>query len=109
MEVCVPIPSPQLQTLTEVTCRPFVAYAVTVYIGIQLYDRLVLGPLDKAAEEVEKEMTEEELMEADNPFFIPFPGTTKELKPKPYRGTDPEWKEFVKFSKDRQLQARVRG
>ena len=51
----------------------------------------------------------EALQEEVEPFFIPFPGTTKEIKPKPYRGSDPEWQEFVKFSKDQDLGKRVRG
>ncbi|EHK96289.1 hypothetical protein M7I_7996 [Glarea lozoyensis 74030] len=47
-------------------------------------------------------------LEQEKALFIPFPGTTKQLRPKPYRGSDPEWKEFIKFSKDRSLQDKVR-
>ena len=43
------------------------------------------------------------------PLFIPFPGTTKQLKPVPYRGSDPEWQEYIKFSQDQKLAKRVRG
>jgi hypothetical protein len=43
------------------------------------------------------------------PMFIPFPGTTKELKPLPYRASDPEWQEFLKINKDRNLSKRIRG
>jgi hypothetical protein len=53
----------------------------------------------------EKELEEEE----EKPLFIPFPGTTKQLKPQPYRGSDPEWQEFIKFSKDQELAKSVRG
>jgi hypothetical protein len=88
--------------------RPILVYGITAYVGISVYERLVLDPLDRALEQEMKDLPTEEL-EEDKPIFIPFPGTTKELKPKPYRGTDPEWKEFVKFSKDRPLQDRVRG
>ena len=52
---------------------------------------------------------EEEDEEEHKPLFIPFPGTTKELKPAPYSGSDPEWREFVKISKDKELIKRVRG
>ena len=83
-------------------------YGITAYVGISIYERLVLDPLDRALEQELKELPAEEL-EEDKPLFIPFPGTTKELKPKPYRGSDPEWQEFVKFSKDRPLQEKVRG
>lgn len=58
-------------------------------------------------EEEVKNMPEEELEEGG--LFIPFPGTTKQLKPNPYRGSDPEWQEFIKFSKDQGLAKSVRG
>jgi hypothetical protein len=69
----------------------------------------VLDPLERAAVEALKDMPEELTEEDPKPLFIPFPGTTKQLKPKPYRGTDPEWQEFIKFSKDQKLAQRVRG
>ena len=53
----------------------------------------------------EKELEEDE----EKPLFIPFPGTTKQLKSQPYRGSDPEWQEFIKFSKDQELAKSVRG
>jgi hypothetical protein len=56
-----------------------------------------------------KDMPEELTEEDHKPLFIPFPGTTKQLKPKPYRGSDPEWQEFIKFGKDQKLAQRVRG
>jgi hypothetical protein len=43
------------------------------------------------------------------PLFIPFLGTAKLLKPVPYAASDPEWKAFVKFSKDKEAGKRVRG
>jgi hypothetical protein len=57
----------------------------------------------------------EELQEDDDeeedlmPMFLPFPGTYKQLKPKPYAANDPEWKGFVKFSKDKEEAKRARG
>jgi hypothetical protein len=83
-------------------------YVLTAYVGITIYGRLVLDPLDRALEQEMKDMPAEDL-EEDKPLFIPFPGTTKELKPKPYRGSDPEWQEFLKFSHDKPLQDKVRG
>jgi hypothetical protein len=32
--------------------------------------------------------------------FIPFPLTTKRHPPEPYSASDPEWKEFIRISKD---------
>lgn len=53
--------------------------------------------------------TPQEKEEMDkNPFFIPFLGTTRPLPLKPYKGTDPEWQEFIKFSKNAQLQNQIR-
>ena len=82
---------------------------VVVY---QVYNKKVLNPLDEAAAELEAsldEATKKELMEDDGTIFIPFPGTIKQVKPRPYRGSDPEWQEFIKFSKDQELGKRVRS
>lgn len=69
----------------------------------------MLDPLERAAMEAMKDIPEEEEEEIHKPMFIPFPGTTKQLKPKAYRGSDPEWQEFIKFSKDQKLAQKVRG
>jgi hypothetical protein len=98
----------RVQELTRPTRRPLVAYVITAYVGIKIYERVVLDPLDRALEQEMKDMPAEDL-EQEKALFIPFPGTTKQLRPRPYRGNDPEWKEFIKFSKDRSLQDKVRG
>lgn len=67
---------------------------------------LVLSPLDKL--ELDEE-TSKEMDEQGASIFIPFPGTIKQVQPPPYRGSDPEWQEYVKFSKDLALGKRVRG
>jgi hypothetical protein len=77
-----------------------------------IFTAVVLAPLDKFAEEVEKNMDEEtrkELEEQGESLFIPFPGTIKQIQPPPYRGSDPEWQEYIKFSKDPALGKQVRG
>jgi hypothetical protein len=56
---------------------------------------------ESALQELEKE--------ADEPLFIPFPGTTKKVEPRPYKGSDPEWQGYIKFAKDRELGAKVRS
>jgi hypothetical protein len=81
---------------------------IAFYICYSVYSRLVLDPLEHAAMEAIKNLPDDELEEAEKPLFIPFPGTTKQLKPKPYRGSDPEWQEFIKFSKDQKLAQKVR-
>ena len=84
--------------------------AIAIYVCYKIYSKVVLDPLERAAIEAMKDMPEElSEDELHRPMFIPFPGTTKQLKPKPYRGSDPEWQEFIKFSKDQKLAQRVRG
>jgi hypothetical protein len=48
-------------------------------------------------------------LEEEHQLFIPFPLTMKKIPGQPYRGSDPEWREFVRLSKDPQAQRRVRG
>jgi hypothetical protein len=90
--------------------RSIAVSIMSIYVCYQIYSKVVLDPLERAAVEALKNIPEEELDdEIHKPIFIPFPGTTKQLKPKPYRGSDPEWQEFIKFSKDQKLAQRVRG
>ena len=79
-----------------------------MYLCYAVYDKVVLEPLERAAFEALQDIPDDEDDEDHKPFFIPFPGTTKQLKPRPYRGSDPEWQEFIKFSKDQKLAQRVR-
>lgn len=53
--------------------------------------------------------TKEEMEEEHEPLFIPVLGTAKLLPPVPYSGSDPEWKAFVKFGRDKEAAKRVRG
>ncbi|KAL1896044.1 hypothetical protein Cpir12675_002960 [Ceratocystis pirilliformis] len=41
-------------------------------------------------------------------LFVAFPFTTQVYQPEPYRGSDPEWQEYIKFSKDGELQKELR-
>lgn len=71
-----------------------------------VFTAVVFSPLDKLDldEETVKEMDEQ-----GGSIFIPFPGTIKQVQPPPYRGSDPEWQEYVKFSNDPALGKRIRG
>ncbi len=85
---------------------------ITFTICYGVFTNIVLAPLDKVAEELEKNLDEEtkkELEEHNEPLFIPFPGTTKLVQPPPYRGSDPEWQEYLRFSKNPALGKRARG
>ena len=93
--------------LTELF-RTVAMSCATFFTFVWVYDKVVLEPLARAAmENIQEggEMNGEE----EKPLFIPFPGTTTQLPPQPYRGTDPEWQEFIKFSKDQAQAKRVRG
>lgn len=74
---------------------------------------MVLDPLARSLDDMDEselpDLPDDEGDEEDGSFFIPFPGTTKQLEPKPYRGSDPEWQEYIKFSQDQDLAKRVRG
>lgn len=78
-------------------------------MGISVYAKVVLNPLERAAEEALKNLPDEESEEEPTSIFIPFPGTTKQLPITPYRGSDPEWQEFINFSKDQAAGKKVRG
>ncbi|KAK6582143.1 hypothetical protein PZA11_005840 [Diplocarpon coronariae] len=88
--------------------KQIVIYMLAAYVSLSIYTEVVLSPLDRAAADALQNLPSEEFEEAHKPLFIPFPGTTKQLKPVPYRGSDPEWQEFVKFSKDKKLAQKVR-
>ncbi|KAB8304170.1 hypothetical protein EYC80_003589 [Monilinia laxa] len=82
---------------------------IVTYVCFEIYSRLVLSPLDKAAEEASKHIPDEEFQEVEPPLFIPFPGTTKQLPVIPYKGTDPEFQEFIRLSKDAKLLDKLRA
>ncbi|KAH8817136.1 hypothetical protein F5884DRAFT_778527 [Xylogone sp. PMI_703] len=88
--------------------RSILMSACMFMICYSTYNRIVLDPLERAAMEALKNIPEKELQNEDEPIFIPFPGTTKQINPPPYRGSDPEWQEFIKFNKDRELAKHVR-
>ncbi|KAK3392695.1 hypothetical protein B0H63DRAFT_106 [Podospora didyma] len=75
--------------------------AASLAFGLTLY-------IDRKLEEIEIPLEPGE-NEADQPaLFLPLPLTTKKLEPQPYAGWSPEWKEFVRISRDKALQDRIR-
>lgn len=86
--------------------------AIGVLLLYNVFTKVVFTPLDRLADEFEKEegipdsKTPEDL---DGSLFIPFPGTIKQIPQSPYRGSDPEWQEYIKFSKDLALMNEVRS
>jgi hypothetical protein len=70
---------------------------------------------EEEGEEEEKEMTDEERKKLDAymaymraPLFIPFPGFTQMIEPQPFQGSDPEWRAYVRVSKNAALLANIR-
>lgn len=78
-----------------------------------IYTTVVLSPVARWVEDEQEKLTAEErkaLEEGpDVAAFIPFPLTTYAVQPPPYSGRDPEWLEFVKLSKNKPLNQRIRG
>lgn len=80
-------------------------------MAINVFDYVVVKPLLKAAQEAEASgviVKEEEDEEEDDDLFIPLPLTTKQVVPQPYSGSDPEWREFLRVSRDQELQANIK-
>lgn len=48
----------------------------------------------------ERKKLEKEIEETDAAFYVPLPGTTQAVQSLPFKGTDPEWKQFAKMSRD---------
>ncbi|KAG7137027.1 hypothetical protein HYQ45_005533 [Verticillium longisporum] len=93
----------------------FVGGCVT-YLCYQYYDAKVISPilqfLDREYESLStKEKTEldKELENFDDSIFFPIPFTTAQVQSPPYRGSDPEWAQFSRISKDKPLQERIRN
>jgi hypothetical protein len=79
---------------------------MTFAILYGVFTSVVFSPLDNLSLDEE---TAREVEEQGGSIFIPFPGTIKQVQPPPYRGSDPEWQEYIKFSKDPALGKRIRG
>lgn len=83
---------------------------------LQVFLSVVIDPLldwvevewselsDKEKEEMEREADERAPL-----LFLPCPFTTEAIAQPPYKGTDPEWKEFLSVNKDAELQDRMKG
>lgn len=90
--------------------RNILVSGAVVFGCYALYSSVVISPLIKWVDDHEDELSAEERKEMDElePLFVAFPFTIKAVQPLPYAGTDPEWTEFVKLSKDDKLQRRIR-
>lgn len=83
------------------------------YFALTVFDYVVIRPLLKGVEDAEASgmlvrSPEEEEEEKDDDLFIPLPLTTKRVIPQPYAGSDPEWREFLRISRDQELQTQMK-
>lgn len=77
----------------------------TVFV-FETFSYLVLEPLAKAVEDLP--VVESSVDDEPDELFIPFPLTTKEVSPPPYSRNDPEWAEFIKINKDKELTRKIK-
>jgi len=94
----------------------FLGFLVKSFIVIQVFDKVVFEPLYKWWDEHGEELQEERRRtqkkddgEEEVLLFIPFPLTLERFEPQPYTGRDPEWLEFVRISKDRDMLDKIRS
>lgn len=55
-----------------------------------------------------KDLPETEDEEEEEPLFVPFPFTDKQVQPPPYAGKEEEWQSFVAFNNDRDHRNRAK-
>ncbi|UQC87590.1 uncharacterized protein CLUP02_13107 [Colletotrichum lupini] len=102
---------------TNLAPRTFLIGAGISLACWHIYWSTVLNPffrhVDREYEKLspaEKKALDEEIAQEDaEPWFIPFPFTTKSVNQPPYKGSDPEWLEFVKLSKQKGTQTQIRA
>ncbi|KAK4680602.1 hypothetical protein QC764_100640 [Podospora pseudoanserina] len=111
-KVLTKVPTGQVIKIERVRLRHrrrlrLVTFAIKTVLIYQFFEICVAGPLVKVLEnqELMESMPEEE--EAVD-IFIPFPLTTERHEPQPYSGKDPEWREFVRLSKDKERLDQIR-
>ncbi|KAK1964600.1 hypothetical protein LY78DRAFT_139645 [Colletotrichum sublineola] len=82
----------------------------------QIYYSTVLDPFFRHVDQeyenlsaAEKKALDEEMAEQSEPWFIPFPFTTKPVTQPPYKGSDPEWQRYLQLSKDKKMQQQMRS
>lgn len=79
--------------------------ACVVYVCYGVYVTVVFMPLARALDDpVLREQIQQE-----SKAFYPVPFTTRAVDLPPYKGTDPEWQGYIRISKDKALQEKIRS
>ncbi|KAK4499496.1 hypothetical protein PRZ48_010011 [Zasmidium cellare] len=84
-------------------------YVGTIYAYVKIVGRYLdieIGLLDDEELEEEEEEEDESLYADEDSTFIPMTWATK-MPRTFYRGSDPEWQEFVKVAKDKQRHRKI--
>jgi hypothetical protein len=82
---------------------------IALYLCYEVYMHVVFGPpedLEETTSNKGGQEADDGTVEAYMYFTLPF--STQKVAPPPYRGSDPEWKMFARFSRDKELQKSVR-
>ncbi|KAK4187909.1 hypothetical protein QBC35DRAFT_217328 [Podospora australis] len=110
------VPSGQVVRVERVRLKSkkrfkFLATFVKLFLAVQVFDKCIAGPLVKFLKEDPEAIAaakEQEEEDEDLGMFFPFPLTLKRHEPEPYSGKDPEWQEFIRMSKDKDLMIKIR-
>ncbi|KEY68455.1 hypothetical protein S7711_01229 [Stachybotrys chartarum IBT 7711] len=86
---------------------------VAIYLCANIFLAIVIDPLfdwlDEELPEDEAELKDAQPEYEFVGYFLPFPWKIKEVKEPPYKGSDPEWEQFVAINRDKKLQKAIRS
>ncbi|KAK2598788.1 hypothetical protein N8I77_012175 [Diaporthe amygdali] len=85
--------------------RKFFVYTSTALVCWYTWTTVINLPLKHLDMKDLPEVDEEE---EEDPLFIPFPFTDKQVQPPPYAGKEEEWQSFVAFNNDREHRNRAK-
>lgn len=93
-------------------------FSIAVYIVLyQIFMNFVFDPLLDWSDEEWEQMSEKEKKEIEKEAdddddviaFFAWPFSTYQEPSPPYKGSDPEWKEFVAINSDKKRQKEIRS
>ncbi|KAJ3563182.1 hypothetical protein NPX13_g8290 [Xylaria arbuscula] len=97
--------NPDDETTRDVIVFTGLSFALYEVVTRALVNLVEEADIEEINEEERKELEEE----AAEPIFIPFPGFTQTVEPVPYRSTDPEWRAYIKVSRNQALLSSMRA
>jgi hypothetical protein len=70
--------------------------------------RNIFGPPRHPSQQSSSEPTKGQREAARRPLFVPLPFTIEEVPAQPFKPTDPEFQEYIRISKDSELQSKLK-